>query len=391
MSEDVSNSQLFPKSKGVEVIEGDMTILTYQPYPLLFEYIKEDLPRHDSKVQLSNSIQEFKGVLRDEIKVDLELLSNFISPKPDHPKYRYAITDIRLLIQRICSRYDYDQCFVSDFYKGLTVSSSNVLSTSDCILRNQDEKRFMFRPILEYNIDGVTCNIIGYNKLIESFVTLSINCFPFGHCPEEWKKYKPIKKFVEKVTKEHDSLLETPLEDYLKEKKVKVDRNIRSFKTKHSEAIPIDVKGLGEIDLIFIDEQNKILYLGECKHNRSRFDMNNWKRDYTNFVKEYEPKLARKENWVNKNLSIVKEHFEVLYKCSIDLEGYVVKASFFINAPTVYMHNGKYRAHTFIDLQNIIEGNFVDTVFRFENDETGAVFEIGHPYFDNLRYELEKN
>ncbi len=389
LSEDVSNSQLFPKSKGVQIQEGDLTILTHQPYPQLFKHIHQDLPRHNSNVQLSNSIVDFRTLLKDEMNVDYDILASFINQSLLEPNYNYSITDIKPLIQGICEELGYDEDFVKDFYEGLTVSSRNVLSIEDCILRNQDGRRFMFRPILEYSIDGKQYNIVGYNKWAESFVTLSTNCFPFGHYPEEWKKHDPIKKFVQQVTDEHDSILEEPIIDYLRSKDIKVDGNIKSFRKKKGNNVPIEVEGVGEIDLIFIDEVNKVLYVGECKHNRSRFDMNNWKRDYSNFVNKYETQLSNKEKWVNENLSIVREHFEVEYDCSIDFEGYIVRAAFFINAPTVYMHNGKYRAFTITDLKNIIEGKVVDAIFRFTNEDTGVTFDISHPYFDNLRNELD--
>lgn len=389
LSEDVSNSQLFPKSKGIQVLEGDFTILTYQPYPELFKFVHQDLPRHNSNVQLSNSIVDFKALLKDEMEVNYDALASFINQKHLHPNYNYSITKIAPLIQGIHEELGYDMEFLTDFYEGLTVSSRNVLTIEECILKNQDSKRFMFRPILEYLIDGDKYNIVGYNKWAESFTILSTNCFPFGHYPEEWKKHEPIKRFVLKVSKEHDSILEAPIIDYLKSEDIKVDGNIKSFRTKSGNNIPIEIEGLGEIDLIFIDEQYKVLYVGECKHNRSRFDVNNWKRDYSNFVDKYESQLANKEKWVNENLPIVAEHFEILYDCSINFEGYITRAAFFINAPTVYMFDGKYRALTFTDLKNLIKGVFENTIFRFTKEETSESFDIEHPYFKNLYNTLE--
>lgn len=389
LSEDVSNSQLFPKSKGIQIQKGDFTILTYQPYPELFRFIYEDMPRHNSNVQLSNSIIDFKNILKGQMGVDYDILASFINQKYLHVNYNYSISDIQPLKEGLSEEFGYSMDFINDFYDGLTVSSRNVLTIADCILKNQDGNRFMYRPILEYSIDGKKYNIIGYNKWMESFTTLATNCFPFGLYPEEWKKHQPIKRFVQKVTNEHDSILEAPILSYLKSKSIKVDGNIRSFKTNQGNNIPIEIKGLGEIDLIFIDEKNKVIYIGECKHNRSRFDMNNWKRDYSNFVDKYETQLSNKKKWAEENILIIKEHFEILFDCLIDLNDYTVRACFFINAPTTYMYNGRFRAFTFTDLKNIIEGEVVDTIFRFTNEDTGVSFDIGHPYFENLRVALE--
>lgn len=387
-SEDVSNSQLFPMSKGIQIKKGDLTILTYQPYPELFKFVHEDLQRHNSNVQLSNSLIDFKVLLKNELNVDYDILTSFINQKHHHANYNYSITKINPLIQGLHEELGYSKEFLMNFYGGLTISYKNVLSIEECILKNQDSRRFIFRPILQYSIDNDIYNVVGYNKWLESISILSINSFPFGQYPEEWKIHDPVKKFVQKITDEHDSILEAPIVDFLKSKNIKVDGNIKSFKTKQGNNIPIEYKGLGEIDLIFIHEQHKIIYVGECKHNRSRFDMNNWKRDYSNFVNKYESQLSNKEKWINENLSIVKEHFEVKYNCSLDFEGYIVKAAFFINAPTVYMHNGKYRAFTITDLKNIVDDKVIDIIFRFTHEDTGVTFDIGHPYFDNLKAAL---
>lgn len=389
LSEEVSLSQLFPESKGVQIQEEGFTILTYQPYPELFKFIHQDLPRHNSNVQLSDSLIDFKNLLKEELRVDYDVLASFINQKHLHPNYNYSLTKINPLIQGIHDELGYEKEFLSNFYGGLTVSAENALTIEECILKNQDSRRFMFRPILQYMIDGEDYNIVGYNKWAESLTVLSTNSFPFGHYPEEWRKHNPIKKFVLRIEDEHDSVLEAPIMDFLKSKKIMVDGNIKSFKTRSGTNVSIDIQGVGEIDLIFIDETNKVLYVGECKHNRSRFDVNNWKRDYSNFIDKYEEQLGNKEGWVNDHLNIVSEHFEILYDCSIDFQDYTVRAAFFINAPTIYMHNGKYRAFTFTDLKNLINGEVVDAIFRFTKEETGETFDIGHPYFKSLSDALE--
>ena len=388
LSEEVSNSQLFPKSKGVRIEGGLFTILTYQPYPELFKFVHQEHPKHNSNVQLSSSIYDFKTLLKDTMKVDYDVLASFINHKFLSPNYNYSITSIVPLLDGLHTELGYDKAFLTDFYEGLTVSERNVMSIEDCILKNQASERFMFRPILEYTIDDKKYNVIGYNKWAESFTVLATNCFPFGHYPEEWKKHKSIKDFVLKVSNEHDDILEAPIVAFLRQEGIKVDGKIKSLKTKSGNNIPIEIEGLGEIDLIFIDEPNKIVYVGECKHNRSRFDVNNWKRDYSNFVDKYETQLSNKEKWVKENLPIVAEHFEIIYGSQIDFNGYTVVAAFFINAPTIYMFNGKYRAFTFTDLKNIIAGTFEDVIFRITEKETGRTFDIEHPYFKNLSEKL---
>jgi len=388
LSEFVARSQLFPNSTGISIEDSKLSILTYQPYPELFSFIFHELPKHNSNVVLSDSIIEFKEIIKDNYGVTYDDLAQFINQQIIQPQYRFGITRLDGLIDEIITELNCNEEFVRDFYSGLTVNKSNCTPIENCFYNNQNENRHIFRPILELSIDGELYNIIGYHKWLESMTLLSTNSFPFGLFPIEWRKHKKLKTFIHKIDNTHDKLLENPISEILNDKNILNDSNVESFV--QPNGININIKDdIGDIDILFIDEEYKLIYVCECKHNRSRFDMNNWRRDYKNFKDTYESQLTRKKEWANSNKDVIQTHFKCTKNISIDLSEYDVRGIFIINAPTVYMFNGALRAFTIKDIIDLINREYVDVKFEFTNEETKVKTIIEYPYFDNVRLKFE--
>lgn len=383
-SEYVSRSQLFPKSTGLQIINGELNILERQPFPELFKYVYEDIPRHKHNVQISHNLPEFKTILLEEMHLDFDVLAGFTAEHIHHPDYKYCMTKVSPMIDYLSENYGYGKEILERFYNGLTISKKNLLSIEDSILKNQEINRYMTRPILEYYVDGEIWNLVGYNKWPESFTVLSTNGFPFGHFPIEWKDFEPIKKFVNRISHEHDLLLEKPIQEILENHHVKFANNIKSLTNRTGDNVLVDIEGVGEIDLIFIQEDIRVIYVGEAKHNRSRFDMNNWKRDYSNFQNKYEAQLEKKILFVRDNLDSISEHFNAKYDSKIDLSDYEIRGVFFINAPTAYMYDGAYRAFTVTDLTLLVKKEFIDLKFGLTEETTNEYLEVSYPYFKNL-------
>ena len=389
ISENTARSQLFDTSTGIQVIDDELNILTHQPYPELFKYIFYDMPRHNSKVALSDSMIEFKQIVEDNYGVKYDDLASFINQQLQSSTYRLGLTKIKYLKSNIIKELKCDENFINDFYAGLTVNRDNCLSIEKCFFNNQSEFRFTYRPILELNVDGEIYNLIGYNKWLESMSLLSTNAFPFGLYPTEWTRHQKIKEFVQKTDNTHDKILEDPIVQVLNEKSFFNDSSVESLKQPTGQNINIK-NSIGDIDIMFIDVDYEIIYVCECKHNRSRHDMNNWRRDYSNFKEKYENQLERKVDWVNQNKNIVETHFQQIYAedFKVKLAHYEVRGIFIINAPTVYMYNGKYRAMTITDINNLLERNYTDVKFEFTNESNGEVTLIEYPYFDNVKSKL---
>jgi len=387
LSEFTARSQLFPTSTGLKVTDGVLDILTYQPYPELFKFVHQDMQRHNSKVALSNSLDDFKDVIKDNYGVTYDNLCSFIHQQNVRPPYKVGLTKISPLIENIKSELNGNGQFIEDFYSGLTVKRENCLSIEKCFYNNQSEFRHTFRPILELVVDNEKYNIIGYHKWLESMTLLPTNSFPFGIYPSEWKNHKELKEFIKIVDNTHDKILEEPISKILEGKKFPNDNNVVSFSQPKGDNINIS-KTVGDIDILFLDIENKLIYVCECKHNRSRFDMNNWKRDYSNFKEKYETQLKRKVDWATDNKEVIATHFSDKYQKSFDLTEFEIRGTFIINAPTIYMYNGMYRAFTITDFENLIDRNYIDLKFEFTNETTGDKTLIEYPYFDNTKEKL---
>jgi hypothetical protein len=391
LSEFISRSQLFPSSIGLKYEDGRLSILPYQPFSELFKFVFEEKDKHNSDIELSDSIHGFIKLLKDEFSVDYNNLSSFVNRQIENPIYRFGLNNINSIIEELHSELKYDKKFSTIFYNGLKINKYNCLSIEDCFLKNQHENRHVFRPILELFIDGETYHMIGRNKWSESLTLLSTNSFPFGHFPTEWTVYRSIKDFVNEIDNTHDKILEDPIKDLLKKANRIFDYNIESFSQPKTNNINIK-NTVGDIDILFLDEKYKIIYVCECKHNRSRFDLNNWKRDYSNFKSKYENQLERKTNWVKDNTVVLENHLKLKYpeRTDLDISQFETRGIFIINAPTIYMFNGKYRAFTITDIKDLLNEQYVDITFKFTYESSGKTIFVEYPYFDNLEKRLKE-
>src|SRR5690606_11185156 len=98
---------------------------------------------------------------------------------------------------------------------------------------------------------------------------------------------------------EHDKILESEIEEIVKSKGLLYKRNVTTFSLgKGKNNINIDNDIAGEIDLIVIDENRKLIYVADVKYNRARYEAVGYRMDYSQFInplnpkKSYETKLA---------------------------------------------------------------------------------------------------
>jgi len=390
-SEYLARVQLFPKAIGVKYDEENQEIafLTYQPYPLFFSYIFKDLPNHDSKVALSDCIDDLKSVIENSYSIKYDDLCYFIAEILQNPQNRLGVTILPEIAKIVKANTSVDHNFLDSFYDGLTVTKYNALKIEECFYKNQDIYRHTFRPILEYTIETKQYHIIGPNKWAESLTLLTTNCFPFGIFPPEWKVNNVLKKFIEKIDNTHDKVLQDPICKLLEEKKMPYEIDIKSFQSVKNQFINID-NTIGDIDILFIDMNNNKIYVSECKHNRSRFDYNNWKRDYSNFKDKYEKQLQRKVDWTVNNIDVIHNHFKLrkIEPIDIDLSNFEVIGIFIINAPTIYMYNSSYKCYTIYDFGRLLKNENPYPDFFITAEDTGKVYNIKHPYFENIEKQI---
>jgi hypothetical protein len=385
-SEFIARSQLFSKAIGISIKNNELTFLTNQPYPHFFSYIFTELPNHDSDVALSDCIDDFKNLIEEKYNISYDNLCYFIAEIINKPANKLGVIILPSIIDNIKKNTIVNHDFIDSFYNGLTVTKENALEIEKCFYNNQDLNRHIYRPILEYIIDQKTFHIIGPNKWRESLSLLSTNCFPFGLFPIEWKANNDLKKFIEKIDNTHDKILQEPIINKLIKKSFPYEIDIKSFQTHKNQFININ-DSIGDIDILFLDTGNKIIYVCECKYNRSRFDYNNWKRDYKNFQEKYEKQLERKIDWAKENIQVIENHFKLKKEnpiVDIDLSLFSVEGVFIINAPTLYMFNSKYKCYTIYDFSKIINDEPVFMDFHLFVEDQNKNYIIKHPYFDSI-------
>ena len=266
------------------------------------------------------------------------------------------------------------------FYDGLTLSRANKMSLEDTVLKPYSTERYMYRPILVYNVNGVDRALVGEGKIQETMYVLATNAISWNTIPLEWKQNVAIVKYMSRKGNTHDSLLEDVIQEIFLKLKMPFVRNIKSFKRVGADNLNMD-KEAGEIDFIVIDELNNVIYVGDSKYNKARYEAVGYRTDYTNFLGKYESQLSKKLKWVDDNRDIVEGHFNIIYKNKeLTLSDYSVEGLFFINTPTFYMFNGKYKALTVNKLEGYFEGSFDMPVLKYSSDKLGNI-EIKHPYF----------
>jgi hypothetical protein len=266
------------------------------------------------------------------------------------------------------------------FYDGFTISRKNKLSIEDAVLKPYSIERYLFKPILVYQIGGQQRAFIGKEKYAESILVLSTNAISWNTIYKDWSDLPKMRDFINKNGNEHDKLLENKIEKILVKSNIPFFRNIKSFKQISKQNIRIDNSTAGEIDFIIINQKLERIYVSEVKYNKSRYEAVGYRIDYSNFVNSYEEKLSKKVAWAADNLNIIKEHFQIVTGKELEINKYKVEGIFIINTPTFYMFNGKYKAITINQFCDYMQGIYAysDTFFIDLEDD---FYEVNHPYF----------
>jgi hypothetical protein len=211
---------------------------------------------------------------------------------------------------------------------------------------------------------------------------LATNTIHWNNMPEEWRSNHGMLAFMNKKGNEHDKLLEDEIEKVFIQNKFPYCRNITSFKQKEKFNIKIDIQGIGEIDFIVVNKINKKVYIADTKYNRARYEAVGYRIDYTNF-QGYEKKLCAKTNWLKSNLQVLQEHLEMLFHIDYSILNFEVESVFFINTPTFYMFNGKYKAIPLIRINHFVNGTWDYPIIKLTDYQNKKMLSYSHPYFTN--------
>lgn len=276
------------------------------------------------------------------------------------------------------------------FFLGLRLDNNNKMSLLDLACKPYNLNRYIYKPILIWNIDGNDYALIGKSAWSETFIQLSSNAIPWGKAPKEWLLNKCFKKYLHKKEDDHDKWLDDDVEKKLQGLNLMYDRNVKKI-IHDNTTTDIDIQGLGEIDFIIISEIKNIIYICDCKHLLGRYDTMNMKNDYNAFSigpKSYNETLKRKIAWFSENTDLLTKHFNKKYNNSIDLTKFKIEGIFIINTPTFYMYNSDYRIYAVGQIESVLQGTFTDKTFTIliRENEQDKYLNIEYPYFQKPTY-----
>lgn len=348
-------------------------------YSSLFSNLETDyvkaIVEQDGTVQLRDAINRC-------FSIDFDVAVNLIFQLKRH--FSATITQTiepYVLPINLAANFNISEDTAKCFYEGLSISRGNKMSVEDAILKPYSTERYMYRPILIYKIGNIDRALVGEGKVRESMYVLATNAISWNTIPSNWNKNKCMVKYMSKKGNEHDSLLEDKVQEIVLNLKMPFVRNIKSFKRPRQNNINIDNELAGEIDFIIINHYHKIFYVADSKYNKAKYEAVGYRTDNTNFKTKYETQLAKKISWVENNRDIVHGHFKIIYNAEdFDFENYSVEGIFFINTPTFYMFNGRYKALTINKLEGYLEGMFKFPTLTYTPEGKPQV-EINHPYF----------
>jgi hypothetical protein len=380
--------------------EHDLYKQVREPYfDHVFDNISKDLERmREDYIIDPSGFADFKAAVQlafgfDYDKIGLLIAALYDKFKMDPPDCLCADRHNFIIdAANICeaSRESVASCF-----SGLILERSNKMPLVELVRKPYLMNRFLYRPFLEWRINGTPYLICGIYSGDEAENSLILNAIPWGKVPNEWLEAPGIKDYVHRKQKDHDDWLDDQVEKIVTGCGLRYDRGVEKIHTK-GKSFSLLEKSVGEIDFLIICPATQKLLVAECKHLLGRYDMVSWKQDYDHFTVDgskpgYNTRLAAKVVWVTNHLLQVEEHFRIKNSDStFSLDNFEVEGVFVINTPTFYMYNALYRIYTYHQFEEVITGRYTDPVYTLvhETDDSISTYWVKYPYFAKreLRY-----
>lgn len=365
--------------------ESHIAVHWKEPYSFVYDSLFPNLETdYVNAIVEEDATTKLKDAINNCFAIDFNLAVGLIIQVKKHFSAELTQTiEPYVLPINLAANFNISEAVANCFYAGLSISRNNKMSIEDTILKPYSTERYMYRPILIYKVNNVDRALVGEGKIAESMYVLATNAISWNTIPFDWRENKCMVKYMSKKGNEHDSMLEDKVQEILIRLKLPFCRNVKSFKRPGQDNINIDNALAGEIDFIIINQETQKIYVADSKYNKAKYEAVGYRTDNTNFKDKYETQLLKKITWIDENRIIVQNHINYLYSgLEIDLADYIVEGVFFINTPTFYMFNGKYKALTLNKTEGYLNGtfDFPTLVFVRENQPD---LELNHPYFSH--------
>ena len=367
-------------------------------YEFIFEYIIEQFGSYLEKpIVDNNGFDDFKNALQNCFGIKYENISHIIASIEQELKPKGGTVvgvGWETWTLNLHKLYNVPLDAAEQFFRGLTLDKTNKMSLLDLACKPYNLNRYLYKPILIWNINGADFSLLVHSAWAETIIQYTTNAIPWGKAPTEWMQNKHFKHYVNRKEDEHDKWLDDAVEEKCTNLNMLYDRNVKFLNTVNG-TVRIDGEGLGEIDFIVISEKTKKILITDCKHLVSRYDIVNQRNDFNAFSigskknKSYNQTITNKLIWYNQNKNLVEEHFRIKYNNpSISLKNYIFEGIFIVNTPTFYMYNSEYRIYTLKQIEDVFLGKFIDPVFTIfsEDEDCHKMLKVTYPYFTKPDY-----
>jgi hypothetical protein len=356
-------------------------------YDLSFEKIVDMNAYESNSFAIDkNADKDFNEVVKNAFHFDFANLLQFISTGFEVRNLdKWDALDISTsgLSAGMKEYFDVPEDNTQAFLSGLCFSKNIKIPIKDVIRKPYSMNRFLNRPILIWNINGIDSWVLGKHSMGEGIDTLLLNAFPWNNAPQEWKDNPVFKTFLIKKESEHERILNDAVEEKIKPLNLIYQPAVKKLVTK-AETVHIHTL-CGEIDFLVVDINSKKVYVIECKHLLGRYDMANFHMDYKSFTKPkgFNDKIEKKINWIKQNISLVEEHFQAGKKLNTSIQDFTVEGFFVINTPTFYMYYSPFRIYTYHEVDTVLKGEYTDKTYDLLIDEEESITTIflKYPYF----------
>lgn len=288
---------------------------------------------------------------------------------------------------------------VEKFFSGLSLTKGNKMSLSELLRKPYSLNRYLYRPLLLWNINQKEYYVFGFASWYETQDNLYLNTIPWGKAPSEWDDITSFKNYKNRKEDIHDAWLDDVIERDIKATGLNYQRSLKKLVAKN-QTYSLIANGIGEIDFLILSPKTGKIFVAECKHLQGRYDMVNQKNDFDYFTvdgkkKSYNSRLKIKVQWLEENKDMLEEHCRKHFRENeLSWSEYKIEGIFFINTPTFYMYNSDFRIFTFNQVVDVITGQHVDPTFSYciEKDDSTILYSIKYPYFKEptlIHYEIE--
>lgn len=361
----------------VQLINGSFDYSPQYHYEMVYNKMMPIIHNFNQKAYYDKTESvDFVSLLNDTFKVDfVKLIDVFQMIQSNYESNSFLMTPEYQYLEGVTKKLFPMSVDVDKMWRGLIFDKSNKLSIFKVVTTPRQVNRYLYRPVIIYNVNNQKYAIFSWNKISESFHMLSHDV-NWGKSPSEWERIAKIKQYIERKRDNHEALFINAVKSIIESKKVLYSLNVKSFEQKSKTNVNI-IQECGEIDGIVILDKFPQIIVFEAKYNMPAYDACSFRGDYSRFKEKYEIQLKRKVDWVQGNKGVVSEHFSILAKKDIDLQSYNVIGVFLINTSTFYMLNGKSKTIAFGEFSDFLDGHMG---YNIRDKSTGKI--IVWPYFN---------